>query len=76
MLTSEPDLSWRDVQSLLVRTAIPVNPSHELWQKTYAGRRYSPQYGYGKIDAGRLVAAARSFDGVGPTRNSPPAPSP
>ncbi|KAJ9054056.1 pheromone processing endoprotease [Entomophthora muscae] len=59
-----PDLTWRDVQHLIVQTAVPVDLTHESWQTTYSGRKYSPQYGFGKINAGLIVERAKSFTKV------------
>jgi kexin len=63
-----PDLTWRDVQHLLVDTAIPVHEQDGSWQSnTSAGRRmYSHDWGYGKMDAYALVQAARSWNLVNP----------
>ncbi|KZV96157.1 hypothetical protein EXIGLDRAFT_609504 [Exidia glandulosa HHB12029] len=65
-LEARPDLSWRDIQHLCVRTAVQVNPEDPDWEKTAAGRPYSYKYGYGKLDAGLYVEAARSWNIVKP----------
>jgi kexin len=38
-----------------------VNPSDESWQKTFTGRPYSVKYGYGAIDAYKLIENAKTF---------------
>lgn len=43
-----------------------VNPEDPDWEKTAAGRPYSYKYGYGRLDAGRYVEAARSWKLVKP----------
>ncbi|MCJ1242933.1 pheromone processing endoprotease [Trapelia coarctata] len=60
-----PDLSWRDLQYLSVQTAVPVN-THEEWQTTFIGKKFSHTYGYGKLDAYALVEAAKTFKSVKP----------
>lgn len=64
-LTRSPELTWREVQDLIVKSAVPVNLSHKSWQDAYGGRRYSPLYGFGLINAGVIVENARSYRGVG-----------
>ncbi|KAL8672136.1 MAG: hypothetical protein Q9168_003380 [Polycauliona sp. 1 TL-2023] len=56
-----PELTWRDLQQILVHTAIPVNEEEE-WDTTFIGKKYSHTYGYGKIDAYAIVEMARSMD--------------
>lgn len=40
-LEVRPELGWRDVQHLLIRTAVMINPDDEDWDTTAAGRKYS-----------------------------------
>ena len=61
-----PELTWRDLQHICVRSAIQVNPTDPDWQTTYAGRPYNHKYGYGKLDAFRIVELARDFMSVKP----------
>ncbi|KAJ9109059.1 hypothetical protein QFC21_000386 [Naganishia friedmannii] len=65
-LQVRPDLTWRDVQHLMVRTAAHFNPDDPDWEKTAAGRLFSYKYGYGRVDAGAFVAAAREWELVKP----------
>ncbi|KAL8846346.1 MAG: hypothetical protein Q9221_008563 [Calogaya cf. arnoldii] len=60
-LDVRPELTWRDLQQILVHTAIPVNEDEE-WDTTSIGKKYSHTYGYGKIDAYAIVEMARSMD--------------
>ncbi|KAJ2776652.1 pheromone processing endoprotease [Coemansia javaensis] len=64
-LSVRPDLTWRDVQHLAVRTAVPVDPADADWADVARGRRYNHKYGFGKMDAWRIVQAARAFEHVG-----------
>lgn len=66
VLEVRPELTWRDMQHLSVETAIQVNANDPDWQITHAGRPYNHKYGYGKIDAYRIVEAAKTWDLVKP----------
>lgn len=61
-----PDLSWRDVQHLCVRSAQIVNQDDPDWETTATGRRYSYKYGYGSLDAYAYVKAAQAWTLVKP----------
>lgn len=56
-----PELTWRDLQNILVETAVPINEDEE-WDKTFIGKKFSHTYGYGKLDAYRVVEAAQSIE--------------
>ncbi|KAL8799312.1 MAG: hypothetical protein Q9182_005987 [Xanthomendoza sp. 2 TL-2023] len=56
-----PELTWRDLQHILVHTAVPVN-EQEDWDTTFIGKKFSHTYGYGKLDAYAIVDMARSMD--------------
>ncbi|KAB8698109.1 hypothetical protein FH972_026359 [Carpinus fangiana] len=64
-LEVRPDLTWRDMQHLVVNTAAPVDQESD-WQTTTIGKNFSHQYGYGKLDAWSLVEAAKEFKSVKP----------
>ncbi|KAK4053752.1 pheromone processing endoprotease [Microbotryomycetes sp. JL201] len=66
VLEARPDLTWRDMQHLCVRTAVQVNPEDPDWQMTASGRFYNHKYGFGKLDAYAIVEAARTWDLVKP----------
>ncbi|KAH8099539.1 peptidase S8/S53 domain-containing protein [Cristinia sonorae] len=65
-LSARPDLSWRDVQHICVRTAVHINPDDPDWEKTASGRPFSYKYGYGAIDAYQFVTAAQNWELVRP----------
>ena len=71
-LSVRPELTWRDLQHILVQTAVPVN-EQETWDKPFIGKKFSHTYGYGKLDAYRIVEAAKSWELVKPQAwyNSP-----
>ena len=61
-----PDLTWRDLQHLCVQTAQIVDPSDGDWETVANGRKFNHKYGFGKLDAYRLVEAAKTFKHVKP----------
>ncbi|XP_060037481.1 proprotein convertase subtilisin/kexin type 4 isoform X1 [Erinaceus europaeus] len=63
-LEANPFLTWRDMQHLVVRASRPAQLQAEDWRTNGVGRRVSHHYGYGLLDAGRLVDLARAW---GPT---------
>lgn len=65
VLEVRPDLTWRDFQWLTVMAAAPVDQESD-WQDTTIGRRFSHQFGYGKMDAYAIVEAAKNWTLVKP----------
>ncbi|KAG8725276.1 pheromone processing endoprotease [Ceratobasidium sp. 395] len=65
-LQARPELTWRDIQHLCVRTALQINPTDPDWERTAVGRPYSYKYGYGSIDAWVYVQAAKTWNLVKP----------
>ncbi|ORX92377.1 hypothetical protein K493DRAFT_330389 [Basidiobolus meristosporus CBS 931.73] len=66
VLSIRPDLHWRDIQHLAVRTAQPFALDDPDWQPTTAGHQFNHKFGYGKLDAFRMVEAAKEYHSVGP----------
>lgn len=66
VLQVRPDLSWRDVQWITLMSAVPVykDEPEAQWQTTSIGRKFSHQYGYGKVDAWRMVEFAKTWKNV------------
>lgn len=63
-----PDLTWRDMQYIVMEAAVPVDLDKEEldWQTTAIGKKFSHSFGYGKLDAWRLVDVARNWKNVKP----------
>uniref|UniRef100_A0A8C9TCG4 Furin, paired basic amino acid cleaving enzyme n=1 Tax=Scleropages formosus TaxID=113540 RepID=A0A8C9TCG4_SCLFO len=59
------NLTWRDMQHLVVRTSNPAHLTTNDWKTNGVGRRVSHSYGYGLLDAGAMVALARNWTNVG-----------
>jgi len=60
-----PDLHWRDLQRLCVETSVAINLADPDWVNTTAGRPYNHKFGYGRLDAYRLVEKARTWKTLG-----------
>ena len=71
-LSARPELTWRDLQQILVMTSVPINEDED-WDTTYIGRKFSHAYGYGKLDAYAIVEKAKTMDLLKPQAwlNSP-----
>uniref|UniRef100_A0A8C4ERB0 Furin (paired basic amino acid cleaving enzyme) b n=1 Tax=Dicentrarchus labrax TaxID=13489 RepID=A0A8C4ERB0_DICLA len=65
-LEANMNLTWRDMQHLVVRTSQPGHLSAIDWKTNGVGRRVSHSYGYGLLDAGAMVALAQNWTTVGP----------
>ncbi|EKD18175.1 uncharacterized protein L3040_007651 [Drepanopeziza brunnea f. sp. 'multigermtubi'] len=66
VLQIRPDLTWRDLQWLVMMTALPFNLEHQGWQNTTIGRKFSHTFGYGKIDSWATIEAAKTWKNVKP----------
>ncbi|PAA80886.1 hypothetical protein BOX15_Mlig002511g1 [Macrostomum lignano] len=68
-LQANPELSWRDVQHLLSRSArLPSSgkgdPKIQSWQVNGAGHHVSHHAGFGLLDCAKLVFTAQTWPGV------------
>ncbi|XP_019765188.1 furin-like protease 1 isoform X4 [Dendroctonus ponderosae] len=60
-LEANPNLTWRDMQHIVVRTARPQHLTATDWQVNGAGRNVSHSFGYGLMDAYSMVVMARNW---------------
>jgi subtilisin-like proprotein convertase family protein len=58
MLEENPSLTWRDVQDILIRTAVTVDPDNAEWITNGAGIDFNDNYGAGMVDAQGAVIGA------------------
>jgi len=69
MLEANPNLSWRDVQEILITTARGkddgIDPTHSDWKTNSAGIEFNDYYGAGLIDADAAVTAAIGWTNLG-----------
>ncbi|RYD84706.1 MAG: hypothetical protein EOP84_04770, partial [Verrucomicrobiaceae bacterium] len=61
MLQKNPELGWRDVQEILVRSATKVQPSDSDWQTNGAGLSFNHKFGAGLVNAGAAVEMAGTW---------------
>ncbi len=66
ILEANPNLTWRDVQHILVRTATKVNPGEADWSLNGAGRNINHNYGFGLLNTAAAVTLAQGWQNVGP----------
>ncbi|XP_043926133.1 uncharacterized protein LOC122800845 [Protopterus annectens] len=59
-----PDLTWRDVQHLIARTAKIPNPVEPGWRVNGGGHHVHDRYGFGLLDAGMMVQHALKWTQV------------
>lgn len=59
MLEARPCLTWRDVQHLIVHTAVRVEIDPDEWQVNELKFAHSHKHGFGLIDSWRLVTASK-----------------
>ena len=58
MLEENEDLTWRDVQDILIRTAFKVDGDNADWGTNAAGLDFNHNYGAGLVDAAAAVQEA------------------
>lgn len=56
-----PNLTWRDMQHVVVLTARPANLHARDWKTNGIGRNVSHSFGYGLMDADRMVEVAKEW---------------
>ena len=61
LLSANPNLSWRDVQQILILSARQFDPADPDVRANGAGFRASHNVGFGVPDAGQAVALARTW---------------
>lgn len=66
ILEANPNLSWRDVQDILVKTAKVINPDGSGWTVNGAGYHFNENFGAGLVDAGAATALAAATTPLGP----------
>lgn len=64
MLEVNPNLSWRDVQHILIRTAVKNDAADTDWIMNAAGLNINHKYGFGRADAAAAVSLAGSWQSL------------
>lgn len=65
LLQANPNLGWRDVQEVLIRSATVNQPTHPDWFTNAAGFHFNHDFGAGLINAGAAVALATNWQTLG-----------
>ncbi len=65
VLQANPNLGWRDVQEILIRSAKQINPSDIGWALNGAGYHFHHDFGAGMIDAQAAVTMAQTWSNLG-----------
>jgi len=66
ILQANPQLSWRDIQYILALTATHNDPNCPSWQVNSNQIWYSSFYGFGRINAGLAIEAAKNWTKLDP----------
>jgi subtilisin family serine protease len=71
MLEANPNLNWRDVKEILLRSSRPLSPGDSGWTSRAGGKpsiaaiKHHQQFGGGLVDAEAAVALAQSWTSLG-----------
>jgi len=66
LLQANPNLGWRDVQEVLMRSATVTRPTDPDWFTNAAGFHFNHDFGAGLINAGAAVALGTNWANLGP----------
>ena len=66
MLEANPTLTWRDVQKILVATAVKIDLADAGWVLNSGGYFFNHNYGFGRVHAANAVLTANSWTNMPP----------
>lgn len=69
VLQSRPELGWRDVKEVLMRSARRPEAQAGGWMTNAAGLAFHDRLGAGAVDAARACSLALRWPGLGPVRS-------
>lgn len=69
MLEANPNLTWRDVQAILIQSAEKNDPSGSGWTVNGAGHDVNHRYGFGRVDAAAAVTLAQTWTSLAPVQS-------
>ncbi|XP_067136012.1 furin-like protease kpc-1 [Centruroides vittatus] len=64
LLEAKPELTWRDVQYIIVKSARIPNSKEDGWMMNAAGYHYHSKIGFGVMDCGRMISIAQNWNPV------------
>jgi subtilisin-like proprotein convertase family protein len=62
MLQQRPDLTWRDVQGVLIESAMMISEYDEDWQTNGAGYSINHNFGFGRIDSANIMDIVEDWE--------------
>ncbi|KAJ3088581.1 pheromone processing endoprotease, partial [Quaeritorhiza haematococci] len=60
VMSIRPEFTWRDFQHVSVKAALPITLDDPDWKEVAKGRLYNHKFGFGKLDAYRIIEASKS----------------
>ncbi len=63
-LRNSPELTWRDVQHIITQGAMIPNVQQSGWHINGAGFHLNHRFGFGVLDAGKMVELALTWEKV------------
>ncbi len=69
LLQRNPNLGWRDVQEILIRSAFKVKPTDSGWTTNAAGISFHHDFGAGLLDASTAVSMAATWTNLAPAQS-------
>ena len=64
VLEANRNLTWRDMQHIIVKTAKNTSECDPGWRRNAAGNTFNIKFGFGRIDAYAMVMAALNWKNV------------
>ena len=64
VLEANRNLTWRDMQHIIVKTAKNTSECDPGWRRNAAGNTFNIKFGFGRIDADAMVTAALNWKNV------------
>jgi len=61
LIEANPELTYRDIQWVLLHSATKNDPNHDFWTRNSAGYDYNPYYGFGRIDADKALNLSKKW---------------
>ena len=70
VLQANPNLGWRDLQEVLLRSAVKNDPGNAEWFTNAAGLHFNHNFGAGMVNADAAVKLALSWTNLPPQTNA------
>jgi len=70
VLEANPNLTWRDIQNILVHSSRKNDANDSSWNLNGGGHDVSHKFGFGAVDAGAAVSLAQNWSSSGEETNA------